>query len=111
MTDSLKDFDEEVPKWDIALAALANEIFENGGKALTLEDFKQVAAKYSIRFDDIMVTMFELCIHDEWQYRDAGGSDRAIAREEVDNLYVGGRLADADVAAYTGSWRPLKQNI
>lgn len=109
MSDSITDFDEEIPKWDIALAALANEIFENGGKALALEDFKQVAVKYAIRFDDIMVTMFELCIHGQWQYQDADGSDRAISREEVDNLYVGGRLADADVAAYTGSWRPLTQ--
>lgn len=108
MSDSVQDFDEEIPKWDIALAALANEIAENSGKVLTLEDFKQIAQKYAIRFDDIMVTMFELCIHEQWQYQDAEGNDRVISREEVDNLYVGGRLADADVAAYTGNWRPLK---
>lgn len=108
MSDSLNDFDEEIPKWDIALAALAKEDYEKAGRNLTLEDFKGEAAEHAIRFDDIMVTIFELCIEGEWQYREADGRDRAITREEVDNLYVGGRLADKDVAAYTGSWRPLK---
>lgn len=106
--DELKDFDEEIPKWDIALAALAKETFEKCGNALTLEDFKRLATEYTIRFDDIMVTLFELCIQGEWQYLDAEGREQAISRDEVDNLYVGGRLADKDVAAYTGAWRPLK---
>ncbi len=108
MSNSLEDFDEEIPKWDIALAALAKETFDKGGKALRLDDFKSLAKEYTIRFDDIMVTMFELCIQGEWQYSDADGKNCEITREEVDNLYVGGRLADKDVAAYTGSWRPLK---
>lgn len=108
MIDELKDFDEEIPKWDIALAALAKETFEKCGNALTLEDFKRLATEYTIRFDDIMVTLFELCIQGEWQYLDAEGREQAISRDEVDNLYVGGRLADKDVAAYTGAWRPLK---
>jgi len=106
--EELKDFDEEIPKWDIALAALAKEDFEKCGCNLTLADFKRQAAEHAIRFDDIMVTLFELCIQGEWQYQDADGHNRAITRDEVDNLYVGGRLADKDVADYTGSWSPLK---
>jgi len=106
--DNLKDFDEEIPKWDIALAALAREDFEKGGRNLTLMDFKRQATEHAIRFDDIMVTLFELCIQGEWQYQDADGNDRAITRDEVNSLYVGGRLADKDVAGYTGSWYPLK---
>ena len=93
---------------DIALAALAKEDFEKCGCNLTLADFKRQAAEHAIRFDDIMVTLFELCIQGEWQYQDADGHNRAITRDEVDNLYVGGRLADKDVADYTGSWSPLK---
>ncbi|HFE32141.1 MAG TPA: hypothetical protein ENJ17_02395 [Gammaproteobacteria bacterium] len=108
MIDNLKDFDEEIPKWDIALAALAKEDFEKCGRNLTLADFKRQATQHAIRFDDIMVTLFELCIQGEWQYQDAEGKDRAITRDEVNNLYVGGRLADKDVADYTGSWYPLK---
>ncbi len=107
MIDDLKNFDEEIPKWDIALAALAREAFEKSGRNLSLEDFKRQAAEHAIRFDDIMVTMFELCIQGEWRYQDADGHDRIITRNEVDKLYVGGRLADKDVAGYTGSWYPL----
>ena len=108
MNDSLNDFDEEIPKWDIALAALAREDYRKAGRNLTLEDFKRQARQHAIRFDDIMVTLFELCIEGEWQYQGADGVDRVISREEVDKLYVGGRLADKDVADYTGSWYPLK---
>ena len=108
MIDNMKDFDEEIPKWDIALAALAKEGFEKCGRNLSLADFKRQATEHAIRFDDIMVTMFELCIQGEWQYQDADGNDRAITRDEVNNLYIGGRLADKDVAGYTGSWYPLK---
>ncbi len=108
MIDNLKDFDEEIPKWDIALAALAREDFEKGGRNLTLADFRRQASEHAIRFDDIMVTVFELCIQGEWQYQDAEGRDRAITRDEVNNLYIGGRLAEKDVADYTGSWYPLK---
>ncbi len=108
MIEELKKFDEEIPKWDIALAALAREEFDKGGHSLSLEDFKRQATEHAIRFDDIMVTLFELCIQGEWQYQDADGNDRPITRDEVNKLYVGGRLADKDVADYTGSWSPLK---
>ncbi len=108
MIEHLKNFDEEVPKWDIALAALAREEFDKGGRNLSLADFKRQAAEHAIRFDDIMVTLFELCIQGEWQYQDAAGNVHPITRDEVNHLYIGGRLADKDVAGYTGSWSPLK---
>ena len=34
--------------------------------------------------------------------------DKLISRDEVEKLYVGGRLAEADVMQYTGQWIPLK---
>lgn len=107
MIDELKGFDEEVPKWDIALAALSKEEYEKTKCGLTIEDFKRLASKHSIRFDDIMVTMFELVINSEWSYEDAEGNIKPIERDEVDNLYVGGRLHEQDVRQYTGRWRPL----
>lgn len=106
MIDELKGFDEEIPKWDIALAALAREEYEKTGHSLSVEDFKRLAGRHSIRFDDIMVTMFELVINDEWSYEEADGSLRPIERDEVNNLYVGGRLREQDVRQYTGRWRP-----
>lgn len=102
------DFDEEVPQWDIALAALAREESQKLERPLTLADFRRLAGEYAIRFDDIMVTVFELCIHGEWEYRADTGALHPIEREAVDRLYVGGRLAEKDVAEFTGHWRPLE---
>lgn len=104
--EELKGFDEEVPKWDIALAALATEEAGVIGQGLMVKDFHRLAEEHTIRFDDIMVTMFELVIQGEWKYQEADGAERPISRDEVDKLYVGGRLADADVMQYLGLWSP-----
>ncbi len=104
--EELKGFDEEVPKWDIALAALATEEAGIMGQGLMVKDFHRLAEEHTIRFDDIMVTMFELVIQGEWKYQDVDGAERTITRDEVDNLYVGGRLAEADVMQYLGLWSP-----
>jgi hypothetical protein len=104
--EELKGFDEEVPKWDIALAALAKEEADIVGQGLMVKDFHRLAEKHVIRFDDIMATMFELVIQGEWKYQDTNGVEKSIARDEVNNLYVGGRLAEADVMQYLGLWSP-----
>jgi hypothetical protein len=105
--EELKGFDEEIPKWDIALAALAKEEAGKLGHGLRIADFQRLAAEHAIRFDDIMVTMFELVIQGEWRYQYPDGVDKAISRDEVDKLYVGGRLVEADVNEYVGLWSPL----
>ena len=104
--EQLKGFDEEVPKWDIALAALAKEEAEKLGHGLRIADFQRLASEHAIRFDDIMVTMFELVINKEWRYEYPDGVEKSITRDEVEKLYVGGRLADADVIEYVGLWLP-----
>jgi hypothetical protein len=108
MTDDLKDFDEEIPKWDIALAALAQEEAGKLGHGLLVTDFHRLAEKYAIRFDDIMVTMFELVIQGEWQYETPEGAIKPIDRDEVEKLYVGGRLVEEDVKQYKGLWSPIQ---
>lgn len=105
--EKLKGFDEEVPKWDIALAALAREEAGKLGHGLRIADFKRLADEHAIRFDDIMVTMFELVINGEWRYEYPDGVDMPISRDEVEKLYVGGRLVEADVNEYVGLWSPL----
>jgi hypothetical protein len=107
--DKLNGLDEEVPKWDIALAALAREEADKTGGSLGVDDFQRLAKQHAIRFDDIMVTMFELVLQGEWRYLDANGKPQTITRDEVNELYVEGRLRDADVKEYTGSWLPIKQ--
>lgn len=104
--DALKGFDEEVPKWDIALAALAKEEAEKLNQGLRIAEFKKLSDDHSIRFDDIMVTMFELVINKEWRYEYPDGVDKPISRDEIEKLYVGGRLVEADVITYEGLWFP-----
>jgi hypothetical protein len=106
--EKFKEFDEEAPQWDIALAALAREAAGKLGRGLQLMDFQHLAAEHAIRFDDIMVTLFELVIEGEWCYEQPQGRPRTITRDEVEKLYVGGRLAEADVKEYTGIWRPVQ---
>jgi hypothetical protein len=51
--------------------------------------------------------MFELVINGEWRYEYPDGVDMPISRDEVEKLYVGGRLVEADVNEYVGLWSPL----
>jgi len=106
--EQLKDVDVEVPRWDIALASLASEEAGKLNRGLTIKDFEHLAEEHAIRFDDIMVTMFELVIQGKWKYLDDNGINKIISRDEIEKLYVGGRLAKADVMQYTGQWIPLR---
>lgn len=95
----------EETQWDIALAALVAEEYKNKGTALTVEHFNQLAHRYKIRFDDIMATVFELTIHNQWQY--SNSQEQAITRKTLNELYVNGRLKQKDVEAFTGEWHPI----
>ncbi|NOX76216.1 MAG: hypothetical protein GXP17_06280 [Gammaproteobacteria bacterium] len=105
LVNEMKGMPEDVPEWDIALAALARDESEKLGRALLLADFQRLAAEHAIRFDDIMVTMFELVVQGQWTYQQEDGRPRKISRDELENLYVGGRLSTSDVAQYTGLWQ------
>lgn len=96
--------DIEVPKWDPALESLIRDEFRNKSRGLVLQDFLDLAQQHSIRFDDIMVTVFELCIHELWSYRTQGGDELPITRDMIDKLYVNGRLQEKDLREFTGSW-------
>lgn len=108
MTDKPTDSPIEVPKWDVALEALAGDECRKKGEGLTVADFKRLAGDHATRFDDIMVTIFELTLQGLWQYRDANGKPRDLTRNEVNDLYVGGRIHEKDMGPFDGSWSPLK---
>jgi hypothetical protein len=103
MNDSNQDPDIDVPAWDVALANLAREEFNKKGASLTLDDFTRLAKEYTIRLDDIMVTMFEMVIAGEWKYE----GKQKIERDTLNNLYVGGRLHAKDLEPFDGGWSPL----
>ena len=106
MTDSTTLIDEEVPKWDIALEGMVNDTYRMKTAALNIDDFHKLAVDNRIRFDDIMVTMFELCIYGEWQYK-SNSEQVEITRETLDQLFVNGRLQEKDMRDFSGDWMPL----
>jgi hypothetical protein len=98
--------DEEIPRWDVALEALAGEEFRRRGRPLQLADFETLARDYAIRLDDIMITLFELVIQGRWNYCEADGTTRQLLRADLDPLYVNGRLRAADLRTFDGHWTP-----
>ncbi|HFQ91729.1 MAG TPA: hypothetical protein ENK29_02480 [Chromatiales bacterium] len=100
------EFHEEIPKWDVALEALARETCQHLERPLNQLDVRRLARQYAIRFDDIMITLFELVIHGKWVYLDETGKPREITREVLDGLYVNGRLEERDLVDFAGGWRP-----
>ncbi|MGB5339384.1 MAG: hypothetical protein WBO06_09855 [Gammaproteobacteria bacterium] len=99
--------DIEVPKWDIALANLVQDVYARDGVPLTLADFRNLAGQYAIRFDDIMATMLEMVAEGEWEYLNTAGERQPISRGEIDALYVNGRLNETDLRAFAGAWLPV----
>jgi hypothetical protein len=97
---------EEMPKWDVAIASLAAEHYRQKARPLTLADFRGLAREHAMRLDDIMETMFLLAIHHEWEYRDASGREQPLDQETLDGLYVKRRLSEEDLNAFDGSWKP-----
>ncbi|MEK7322695.1 MAG: hypothetical protein AABZ84_06420 [Pseudomonadota bacterium] len=108
VTGVSKDQPIPVPKWDVALAALMREEYQKTGNALKVDDLRRLATEYAIRFDDIVVTAFELCLYDEWQYHAANGTLREMNREIFEELTSAGRLKDRDLVGFDGGWSPLK---
>lgn len=95
------------PKWDVALAALAEDEYRRKQASLKLNDFRRLATEYRIRFDDIMVTLFELVRHGHWRYLDREGAPVELPDDTLDRLYVNRRLQEVDLQDYDGSWEPL----
>ncbi len=101
---------EDMPKWDVALAALAGDEFRKRASPLTLNDFRSLAKEYAIRLDDIMETMFLLAINKEWVYTDRTGKEQVLDQDTLDALYVKRRLSEKDLANFDGIWQPASDN-
>jgi hypothetical protein len=98
----------EIPKWDVALEALVLEEYAKLNCPLKVDDFHNLSIEYSIRFDDIMETVFALTLEGKWTYQDQNGRDKEITQDMVDDLYVNARLHEDDVRGFTGGWRPIE---
>jgi hypothetical protein len=99
---------QDMPKWDVAIAALAKDQYRKKASPLTLDDFRSLAREHAMRLDDIMETMFLLAINREWEYCDASGDKQSLTQEILDSLYVKRRLSEEDLSSFDGGWRPSR---
>ena len=102
------DQEIEIPNWDVALEALIKEEFIKQGHELNVEDFHKLSKEYSIRFDDIMETVFALTLEGRWIYLDTKGQEKEITQAMVDSLYINSRLHEDDVRGFKGGWQPVQ---
>ncbi len=100
-------FDEAVPEWDVALEALIREEYHKLDRPLVLADFQRLSRKFAIRYDDMMVTLFELVIRGRWAYFDEQGVSVPITREQFEQLRRNGRIEFADIRSFRGDFRAL----
>ncbi|VAW75704.1 hypothetical protein MNBD_GAMMA12-1556 [hydrothermal vent metagenome] len=94
----------DVPEWDVALEALLVEECRKN-EFLDLDQIQTMAAAYQIRFDDIMITLFELILHKHWAYYNDEGVMVGICRNDVNKLYKNGRIHIEDLDYFDGQWR------
>lgn len=109
MIHKIPGSDELVPLWDVALESLLREVAVRKLGALTVGDIVYLAQQHNIRFDDLMVTLFELVFQEQWQYCDTNGDIQPITRADVNALFVNGRIYPDDMGGFTGSWRPRNE--
>ena len=101
------DCDFDVPKWDVALEALMREEYDTIGP-LTLADVERLSSHFSIRFDDMVTTLFELVLLKQWYYQDRQGKLQSISDSEIDRLFSKGRISKKDLVHFDGFWSPEK---
>ncbi len=103
------EHDTLTPKWDVALEALLTEEYDERGMEMRVADFQRLAREYGIRFDDIVNTLFRMCIEGVWCYRDGAGRERPITQEDYDRLFLKGRTGEEDMVEYDGGWYPVRR--
>lgn len=97
---------ENQPQWDIALESLLRETQKSKGSALGMDDLHALAAKHTIRLDDILDTLCLLSEHQAWSYFEADGSLAAPDDDMAKHLHANKRLNDAQLERFDGSWAP-----
>lgn len=96
----------DVPEWDVALEALMVEECRKD-EFLDLDQIQKLAEDYQIRFDDIMMTLFELVIQKLWAYYNSAGEQVELCRNDINKLYRNGRIHIEDLDYFDGQWRFL----
>jgi len=103
----MKEFSmNEIPKWDVALEAIAKDKFNALGRPMNLEDFKDLGQEYKVRFDDLMHTLCQLVTLEVWSQQGFDGQGQAVNNDELSELFVYNRLDEKIAETYQVIWQP-----
>lgn len=101
---------DEVPKWDVALEALAKEEAEKLGRPLAMQDFKRLGLEYKIRFDDLMATLHQLVTNEVWEQVGVDAKGKPVSAAILQDLFVFNRLDEKVADKYAVTWHPVDRS-
>lgn len=103
-----KSGEDDVPKWDVALEALAREEAEKLGRPLAMQDFKRLGLEYKIRFDDLMATLHQLVMNEAWDQTGVDAKGKPVSAAILQDLFVYNRLDEQVADKYAVTWKPVE---
>ena len=97
----------EIPKWDVALEAIAKDKYVELGRPMDLADFKQLAQEYKVRFDDLMHSLCQLVKHEAWSQHGVDEQGKVLSDDKLEELFVYNRLDEKIAEQYAVKWQPV----
>ncbi len=99
----------EIPKWDVALEAVAKDMYAKLGRPMNLADFKQLGKDYQVRFDDLMHSLSQLVANNMWSQQGFDEHGNAVADDVLEALFVYNRLDEKIAEQYAVEWQPIAE--
>jgi len=97
----------EIPKWDVALEAIAKDKYKQLDRPMDLADFKQLGQEYKVRFDDLMHSLCQLVKHEAWSQQGFDSQGNAVDDGKLEELFVYNRLDEKIAELYAVKWQPI----
>ncbi len=97
----------EIPKWDVALEAIAKEKYQQLGRPMDLADFKQLGHEYKVRFDDLMHSLCQLVKYEAWSQQGFDEQGNVLSDDKLESLFVYNRLDEKIAEQYAVKWQPV----
>ena len=97
----------EIPKWDVALEAVAKDKFDKQGRPMNLADFKQLGKEYQVRFDDLMHSLCQLVSNGMWRQQGFDEHGNPVSDDVLETLFVFNRLDEKVAEKYAVEWQPI----
>ncbi len=99
--------EDETPTWDVALESVAAQECRRLRRALSVADFHRLAEDLDFRTHDFLATVCELVARGVWVHHLGEDPDgRPMSAEEVERLYVYGRVDEDLAEKFAVTWEP-----